>query len=161
MLLTLTVCVIHEEYMNLNFSNLEKESVIFGQLSSPIEQELTWEADVRAGSNISCPLWHLKVTVPWFYQPATEPSHASYLIYSDSDWFDCADDVTLAVYTKLKVQKTNVQEVLISEVSLSSLQDNMLVTVFIDFFQEFWKMYKMTLTLVMTWEVSCRQHLCW
>jgi len=55
------------------------------------------------------------------YQPATEPSHASYLTYSDSDRLDCADDVTLAVYTKLKVQRTNVQEVVISEVSHSRL----------------------------------------
>ena len=111
----------HEEYMNLNFSNFGKEAVIFGQLASSIAQYPTWEADVHTGSNISCPLWHLKVSVPWFYQPATEPSHAAYLIYSDSDRIDCADDVTLAVYTKLKVQKTNVQEVVVSEVSLSIL----------------------------------------
>lgn len=38
MLLTLTVCVMHEEYMNLNFSNFGKEAVIFGQLASSIAQ---------------------------------------------------------------------------------------------------------------------------
>ena len=164
MLLTLAVCIIHEEYMNLNCRNLEKESVIFGQLASSIAQGRTWEVDVRASSNISCPLWRLKVSVPCFYEPATEPSHALYLMYSDSDRVDCADDVTLAVYTKLalnllmwriwwapnnaskwqmgfnsafkglKVQISNVQKVVISEVSLPDFQDNMLLTVFTDFF---------------------------